>query len=66
MFPIGLAIIFGNKNAVSWKEIWTFVADIHLCLNQMDVTIVTDQDKGQQSAIRDVMMNAGQFHCSYH
>jgi hypothetical protein len=32
----------------------------------MDVTIVTDQDKGQQSAIRDVMMNAGQFHCSFH
>ncbi len=66
MFLIGFAIIFGNKNAVSWKEFWTFVADIHPCLNQMDVTIVMDQDKGQQSAIRDVMMNAGQFHCSYH
>jgi hypothetical protein len=66
MFPIGFAIIFGNKNAVSWKEFWTFVGDIHLCLNQMDMTIVTDQDMGQQSAIRDVMMNAGQFHCSYH
>jgi hypothetical protein len=66
MFPIGFAIIFGNKNVVSWKEFWTFDADIHPCLNQMDVTIVTDQDKGQQSAIRDVIMNAGQFHCSYH
>ena len=55
IFPIGFAIIFGNENAVSWKEFWSFVADIHPCLNQMDVTIVTDQDKGQQSAIRDVM-----------
>jgi hypothetical protein len=66
MFPIGFAIIFGNENAVSWKEFWSFVADIHPCLNQMDVTIVTDQDKGQQSAIRDVMKLAGQFHCSFH
>ncbi len=66
MFLIGFAIIFGNKNAMSWKEFWTFVVDIHPCLNQMDMTIVMDQDKGQQSAIKDVMMNARQFHCSYH
>ena len=31
-----------------------------------DVTIITDQDKGQMNAIEDWMPEAGHFHCSHH
>ena len=35
-------------------------------MNLPDVTIVTDQDKGQKSAISEVMDQAGQFYCAHH
>ena len=37
MFSIVFGIIFGNKNVIrSWKEFWTFIVDIHPCLNESD------------------------------
>ena len=35
-------------------------------MNLPDVTVVTDQDKGQKSAISEVMDQAGQFYCAHH
>ena len=35
-------------------------------MNLPDVTIVTDQDKGQNSAINKVTDQAGHFHCAHH
>jgi hypothetical protein len=66
MFPVGFAIIFGNENLLGWQSFWKFVIDIHPCLNQTDVTIVTDQDKGLIPAIGELVTNAVNFHCSYH
>jgi len=66
MFPIGFAILFGNENLLGWQAFWKFVIEIHPCLNQTDVTIVTDQDKGLFSAISDEVSLAVNFHCSYH
>ena len=59
--PIAFVINFGNENYVSWKEFWTFVLKIHPCLNKTDVMIVTDQAKGQESAIQGVMKNAARL-----
>ena len=39
---------------------------IHPCINETDVTIVTDQDKGLETAIEEEVSNAVNFHCSYH
>jgi hypothetical protein len=66
MCPVGFAIIFGNENLLSWKDFWKFIIEFHPCLNQTDVTIVTDQDKGLFSAITEEVPEAVNFHCSYH
>jgi hypothetical protein len=42
------------------------VKDIHPLLNLLDVIIVTDQDKGQKSAIMTIMNETGHFHCAHH
>jgi hypothetical protein len=66
MFPVRFAIIFGNENLLGWKAFWRFVIKIHPCLNSTDVTIVTDQDKGLETAIEEEVSDAVNFHCSYH
>ena len=66
MFPVGFVIIFGNENLLGWQSFWKFVIDIHPCLNQTDVTIVSDQDKGLFSAIAEEVTAAVNFNCSYH
>jgi len=66
MFPVAFAIIFGNENLLGWTAFWQFAVKEHPCLNESDVTIVTDQDKGLETAIADVVSNAINFHCSYH
>jgi hypothetical protein len=66
MSPVGFAIVFGNENGSTWNEFWNFVKEIHPLLNLPDVTIVTDQDKGQKSAIKTIMDETGHFHCAHH
>ena len=66
MCPVGFAIIFGNENLLSWKEFWKFIIELHPCLNETDVTIVSDQDKGLFSAITEEVPEAVNFHCSFH
>ena len=59
--PVGFAIVFGNENSTTWNKFWNFVKDIHPLLNLPDVPIVTDQDKGQKSAITTIMDGTGHF-----
>jgi hypothetical protein len=66
MFPVGFAIIFGNENLLSWKAFWKFVVELHPSVNQRDVTIVTDQDKGLEKAIAEEVTQVTNFHCSFH
>ena len=66
MAPVGFAIVLGNKNGMTWKEFGQFVKEVHPTMNLPDVTIVTDQDMGQKSAISEVMDQAGHFHCAHH
>ncbi len=66
MSPVGFAMVFGNENGSTWNKFRNFVKDIHSLLNLPDVTIVTDQDKGQKSAITTIMNKTGHFHCAYH
>jgi hypothetical protein len=48
------------------SNFWKFIIELHPCLNQTDVTIVTDQDKGLFSAITEEVSKVVNFHCSYH
>jgi len=64
--PVGFAIVFGNENGTTWKEFWKFVKEVDPTMNLPNVTIVTDQDKGQKSATSEVMDQAGHFHCAHH
>ena len=66
MSPVAFAILFGNESGYAWKQFWEFVVEIHPCINREQVTVVTDQDKGQMNAIAHVMDKAGHFHCSWH
>ncbi len=66
MSPVAFAIVFGNENGMTWKEFWKFVKEVRPTMNLPDITIVTDQDKGQKSAISEIMDEAGHFHCAHH
>ena len=66
MSPVGFAIIFGNENGASWKEFWGFIHRTHPTMNRLNVTIVTDQDKGIMGAIAEVMTDCGHFFCAWH
>ena len=66
MFPIAMGIIFGNENKKGWGMFWKFAVKLHPCLNNPDITIITDQDKGSISAIQEFVPNAHHFHCSWH
>jgi hypothetical protein len=39
---------------------------LHPSLDAGDITIITDQDKGQKNAIAHYLKSVGHFHCSYH
>ena len=66
MSPVGFAIVFRNENGTTWNKFWTFAKEIHPLTNLPDVTIVTDQDKGQKSAIPSIVEKTGHFHCAHH
>ena len=64
MSPV--VIVFENENGTTWKEFGEFVNGIHLLMNLTDMTIVTDQDKGQKFTIKDIMDKTGHFHFLHH
>ena len=61
MSPVAFGIVFGNENGESWSEFREFVKKLHPTMDIGDVTIITDQDKGQMNAIEEWMPEAGHF-----
>ena len=49
--PVAFAILFGNKNTSTWRQFWKYCLYLHPCIDSGDITIITDQDKGQKNAI---------------
>ena len=66
MTPVAFAVIFGNEDHAGWTKFWDFAVQIHPSLNSSEITIITDQDKGQIAAIAECMPNAFHFHCTVH
>jgi hypothetical protein len=66
MSPVAFAIVFGNENGTSWSEFWKYAVELHPSINAGHITIITDQDKGQMTAIAENLSKVGHFHCSHH
>jgi hypothetical protein len=80
MAPLGFVMLFGNEDTANWTRFWKFVISEHPIVNQVTKTVITDhpivnqvtktvitdQDKGALTAIRQVVPDAGQFHCAFH
>jgi hypothetical protein len=66
MSPVAFAILCGNESGYAWKQFWEFIVQVHPSINREQVTVITDQDKGQMNAIAHFMDKAGHFHCSWH
>ena len=56
-----------------WKQkdkhvetVWKYCLELHPCINSAEITIITNQDKGQKNAISEYLRLVGNFHCSYH
>ena len=64
--PVAFAILFGNENTSTWRQFWKYCRDLHPCIDSGDITIITDQDKGQKNAIAKYLKSVGHFHCSFH
>ncbi len=48
---VTVTIIFGKENTESWHLFWKHVVELHPLMNCHDITIITDQDKGQMNAL---------------
>ena len=66
MSPVGFAVVFETEKGTTWNKFWTFVKGVHPLINLPDVTIVTDQDKGQKSTVTAVMDKTRHFQCAHH
>ena len=64
--PVAFAIIFGNESTNTWRQFWKYALELHPCIDSGEITIITDQDKGQKNAITQYLKSVGHFHCSYH
>jgi hypothetical protein len=64
MSPVAFAIVFGNENGTSWSSFWKYVIELHPSINAGHITIITDQDKGQMTAIAETLFEVGHFYCS--
>jgi hypothetical protein len=66
MSPLLYGIMFGNKDKANWTTFWTYLNQVHPHINQSNITIMTDQDKGSIESVKSIIPNATQFFCSYH
>jgi hypothetical protein len=66
MVSLGFAILFGNEDTLNWIKFWKFIKSIHPIVNQPTKTVITDQDKGSLASIRQIVPEAGLFHCAFH
>ena len=64
--PVAFAILFGNESTSTWRQFWKYCIELHPSMDSPDITIITDQDKGQKNAITHHLPSVGHFHCSYH
>jgi hypothetical protein len=64
--PVAFAIIFGNESTSTWRQFWKYALELHPCIDSGEITIITDQDKGQKNAITHYLKSVGHFNCSYH
>jgi len=64
--PVAFAIIFGNESTSTWRQFWKFALEVHPSIDSGEITLITDQDKGQKNAITEYLKSVGHFHCSYH
>jgi hypothetical protein len=64
--PVAFAIIFGNESTSTWRQFWKYALQLHPCIDSGEITIITDQDKGQKNAMTHYLQSVGHFHCSYH
>lgn len=65
-FPIAFAILFGNEDKAGWNIFWQFALALHPTLNHFSKTFITDQAKGLVESVKEILPEAGHFHCSYH
>jgi hypothetical protein len=63
---VAYGILFGNKDIKNWTLFCNFMAGEHPTINQPQVTILTDQDKGSINAIENCISQAHNFHCAFH
>jgi hypothetical protein len=66
MSPVAFAILFGNKNTSNWTTFWEYVLKLHPSMNSGDITIITNQDKGQKNSIARHLQQVGHFQCAWH
>ncbi len=59
-------ILFGNKDKECWMDFWDFAKLVHPSIDDIRVTIITDQAKGLTQSIADILPSTGHFHCFYH
>ena len=64
--PVDLAVLVGNENTSRWRQFWMYCLELHPYINSREITIITNQDKGQKNAISEYLRPVGHFHCSYH
>ncbi len=65
MSALGFAWLFGNEDKQSWMHFWNFIKKSHPTVNQSNHTIITNQDKGSLSAMKDTVPLVGRFLCSF-
>ena len=66
MASVAFGILFGNEDTRNWTCFWDFVSRVHPTINQPQVTIMTDQDKGSIASVANVTPQAHNFHCSHY
>jgi hypothetical protein len=66
MVSLGFAILFGNEDTLNWIRFWKFIRSIHPIVNQPTKTVITDQDKRSLASIKQILSEAGLFHCAFH
>ncbi len=41
--PLAFGILFGNEDKEGWLQFWKFAKNLHPCLNDETITIITDR-----------------------
>ncbi len=66
MSALAFGLLFENEDTTNWSKLWAFVKRIHPSIDALPKTILTDQDKGSISAVKEIFERAAQFMCAFH